>query len=364
MTVTLTRPSPAGWGSAPTSPAGRTSRLTASVSAADEPGVRADRAGHRAVGADDQRDPVGDVEAGVPAGLLDDPDHVPGGALGRQLRGHRGVQRDQPVVAGQRRGRVRVGGGQPAARTRRARSCDAAGRDDVAVGPGWRPVARLDRPDDLLHLGAEPRPEQPAGSPPARTAPRLAGSSDSSTVLDVDLVRDQVGERGQRRGVAGGRRSATASGSRTRSWRALRRPSAALQTARARSIALGQRRRRTASRTTSGQSSRCTLTPPVRPRQIVSAVSGSSGAAARQYRLEHGPQRVERGRRRPPRTGSRPADVPVGQHLEVVAEQPGRRRRCRSRRAAAAISLTAARVFARMYRSRTCGAGHRAGRPV
>ena len=33
---------------------------------------------------------------------------------------------------------------------------------------------------------------------------------------------------------------------------------------------------------TSGQSSRCTLVPPVRPRQIASVVSGSSGAAARQ----------------------------------------------------------------------------------
>ena len=32
---------------------------------------------------------------------------------------------------------------------------------------------------------------------------------------------------------------------------------------------------------TDGQSSRCTLSPPVRPRQIVSAVIGSSGAAAR-----------------------------------------------------------------------------------
>ena len=33
---------------------------------------------------------------------------------------------------------------------------------------------------------------------------------------------------------------------------------------------------------TSGQSARCTERPPVRPRQISSAVSGSSGAATRQ----------------------------------------------------------------------------------
>jgi hypothetical protein len=74
-----------------------------------EPGVRADRAGHRAVGADGQPDPVRDVEAGVPAGLLHHPDHVAGGALGRQFGGHPQVERDKAGVAGQRRGRVLVG---------------------------------------------------------------------------------------------------------------------------------------------------------------------------------------------------------------------------------------------------------------
>ena len=78
----------------------------------DEPGVRPDRVGDRAVGADVQPDPVRDLQPGVPAGLLHDPHHVARGALGRELRGHPQVQRDQPGVAGQRRRRVRVGRGQ------------------------------------------------------------------------------------------------------------------------------------------------------------------------------------------------------------------------------------------------------------
>ena len=63
-----------------------------------EPGVRPDRVGHRAVGADVQPDPVRDRQPGVPAGLLHHPHHVARGALGRQLRGHPQVQRDQPGV--------------------------------------------------------------------------------------------------------------------------------------------------------------------------------------------------------------------------------------------------------------------------
>ncbi len=74
--------------------------------------MRADRIGDRAVGADRQPDPVRDRQAGVPAGLLDDPHHVARGAFGRQFRCYRQVQRDQPGVAGQRRGGLGVGGGQ------------------------------------------------------------------------------------------------------------------------------------------------------------------------------------------------------------------------------------------------------------
>ena len=72
-----------------------------------------------------------------------------------------------------------------------------------------------------------------------------------------------------------------ASGSLTRSWCALRRPSAVLQTERTRSIAPASSCSSGGQSDTSGQSSRCTEAPPVSPRQIASVVSGSSGAAAR-----------------------------------------------------------------------------------
>ena len=47
----------------------------------DEGRVRADRVRDPAVRADHQRDPVGDVEAGLATGLLDDPDDIAGGAF-------------------------------------------------------------------------------------------------------------------------------------------------------------------------------------------------------------------------------------------------------------------------------------------
>src|SRR5580658_1667573 len=44
--------------------------------------VRPDRVARRAVGADGEPDAVRHVQAGVPAGLLHDPDHIPRGPLG------------------------------------------------------------------------------------------------------------------------------------------------------------------------------------------------------------------------------------------------------------------------------------------
>ena len=81
-------------------------------------------------------------------------------------------------------------------------------------------------------------------------------------------------------GAAGCATVSDASGSRTRSCRALRRPSAALHTARVRSI-VDSSDESDGQPSTDGQSHRCTLASPVSPRQIVSAVIGSSGAAAR-----------------------------------------------------------------------------------
>jgi hypothetical protein len=72
-----------------------------------------------------------------------------------------------------------------------------------------------------------------------------------------------------------------ASGRRTRRPRALRTDSAAEATCRTRSIAATSSASR-GSNPPSGQSVRCTDRPPVSPCQIVSVVSGSSGAATRQ----------------------------------------------------------------------------------
>ena len=71
-----------------------------------------------------------------------------------------------------------------------------------------------------------------------------------------------------------------ASGSRARSWLALRSAETVEQTSRARSI--DATRAWSSGRSSyDGQSVRCTDRPPVRPRQISSVVSGSSGATTR-----------------------------------------------------------------------------------
>ena len=61
--------------------------------------------GDRGRGHDGQRDPVGDVEAGVAAGLLDGADQVAGHALGLELGRDRGVEHDE-AAAGQHPGRA------------------------------------------------------------------------------------------------------------------------------------------------------------------------------------------------------------------------------------------------------------------
>ena len=84
-TVTVTRsPSP----TSPAKPSGPSAKSTesASVSAGDEVGVRGHRRATSSEADTDHHDPVGDVQVGVAAGLLHHPDHVPGQALGGQLR--------------------------------------------------------------------------------------------------------------------------------------------------------------------------------------------------------------------------------------------------------------------------------------
>jgi uncharacterized damage-inducible protein DinB len=124
----------------------------------DELRVRANRVARRPVGPDHQRDPVRDVQPRVAPSLLHDPDHVARGAFSGQLGRHPRVDRDEPAgPARQCHRRVRV-------RSRQLQLVLAggqrhpAGRHRIAVR---RPVARLHRADDLLHLLDKPWPEHP-----------------------------------------------------------------------------------------------------------------------------------------------------------------------------------------------------------
>ena len=100
--------------------------------------------------------------AGVPAGLLHHPHHVPRGALGGQLRGDRGVQHHQPGVAGQRRGRA-VRARPPAGTSRSVNSPGSSSIPPASTVPSARllPLPRLDRADHLLGVAAQPRAAGP-----------------------------------------------------------------------------------------------------------------------------------------------------------------------------------------------------------
>ena len=97
-------------------------------------------------------------KSGLAAGLLHDPDHVPGQALGGQLRRDLGVEHDHALAP-------------PSGAAECSRS---AARDQPQLvlallerHPGGdrttvheRPLAGLDRLDDLLHLPADARAER------------------------------------------------------------------------------------------------------------------------------------------------------------------------------------------------------------
>ena len=114
--------------------------------------------------------------------------------------------------------------------------------------------------------------------------------------LDVDLVGHEVRERREARAASadddGQRRQRLADPQALGPCAA---PSVVEQTSRARSM-LATRSSSAAGAAPfapAGQSGRCTLRPPVRPRQISSVVSGSSGAATAAEHLQHGVQGVE-----------------------------------------------------------------------
>ena len=268
VSASLTVASASGWESVPSCVAGRTSRSTASVSAATNPACARTAFGDRAVGADRQLDPVGDRQAGVRRALLDDPHHVaavPSAASATTARS----SAISPVLPGSAEVTGRIPGRRPAsARTRRGLSLDACCDHALAhLGP----ATCLDRRDDLLNL-AEPLARAAAGSRPARNAPRLAGSAASRstafsfTVLAISSVRNGASD-----SASGWAMTSDASGSRTRSWCALRRPSAVLEMARTRSMAPVSSpspvssRAHPARRGKRRHDARCTLGSPVSP---------------------------------------------------------------------------------------------------
>ena len=175
--------------------------------------------------------------------------------------------------------------------------------DDVAVG---RPVAGLRRLDDALHVLAESRPERARvdgelardAEVDSRLALRRNDSGATTFTLSSSPGCRRTPESLPRRALTTVSR---ASGSRTRRPRALRsaRPDDAIS--RTRVHRRDQRADRAGTPRHPASRSRCTLRSPVRPRQISSVTSGSSGAASRRDGLEHRVERVEgvRDRRRP-----------------------------------------------------------------
>ena len=141
---------------------------------------------------DHQRDPVRDVQAGLAPGLLHDPDHVPRQALGGQLRGHLGVQHHDALATGQRRRVLSVRGHQTKLVLTLFERHPGGDRTPV----DQRPLAGLDRPDDLLHEATQARTERPRnhGEHLLAVARHVVGEHH---LLDVHLVRDEIGERPQ-----------------------------------------------------------------------------------------------------------------------------------------------------------------------
>ena len=188
----------------------------------------------------------------------------------------------------------------PSASDRLDRELTRAELDAAAghhAGRGHRPVAGLARPDRGLHAFAEPRAGEPRvdGEPPGHADPlRLGvGRVEQRHLAHVDLVGDQPGEVRQRVGIGGHHRQ-------LRQRQPHAQPAGLAQRRRGRAhladlVHRGRPAPASAGRSaTSGQSARCTDRPPVRPRQISSVTSGSSGAVARQTISSDGVEGVER----------------------------------------------------------------------
>ena len=157
-------------------------------------------------GGDRQGDPVGDVEPGFAAGLLDRADEVTGGSLEFQVESDLRVE-DHEATAGQHRGHVCVRTGLLGDdRLERVLALDErqpTGGDRAVLGHG--PVTALGALDDGLHVLAQTRAGDPRidGELLADPEVRLVGRVDieQGDRLDVELVGDDRRERLERRRV-------------------------------------------------------------------------------------------------------------------------------------------------------------------
>ena len=151
------------------------------------------------VGDDVQLDAVGDGEIGVTAGLLDEADDVAGPSLQLQLGRQVDVEDDDPGAAGQRlAGPLAVGDHRQG---ELARFEPVATRLDAIALEA--PVPGLDRPDDLLGVTPEAGPDRGRQHLQHLAGDRrdVVGERD---VAHVDLVGDDLDERGQLAGVGDG----------------------------------------------------------------------------------------------------------------------------------------------------------------
>src|SRR6266851_7384381 len=339
-----------GWASEPTSADGRTSRSTVSVSAATNPACA--------------RTAPATVPSAPTVSRIRSETARP--ASRRACCTIRTTSRAVPSAAssGVTRRSSAISPALPGSADVESGSA-AASRSSYSPGSRRTPAASTNSPDWVQAPALTARMTcctcPPSRGPSTRgltassNVPRLAGSAESSTVLT--FTSSEVSETNGASDLASGwATTSDASGSRTRSWCALRSPSAVLHTARARSMApvsSSSSGLSSAQSDTSGHDARCTLAPPVSPRQIASAVSGSNGAAARDT-VSSTVHSVSSAARSPAQNRLRERRM-----YQLVSTSRWSRSAWHAPptsypSSAAAISVTAARVLARMYRSSTC----------
>ena len=298
-----------------------------------------------------QVDPVGHLQPGVLAGLLDQPEQVVDRAVGDQVVVEHRVQRDEPAGPQQtdrvrRRRRRRPVPGctppRPARTRRRPRTPSSATDQSPAL-------------DALITFCTSLPSRGPAARAFTDSCRDTRSSSSASSVSSTARTLTSSDSRTRRAAAdprSGSPRSATPAAAGPAGPRPCA-PTAPPTRSRGPRPSPPPARRPAAARPAAGQSVRCTDRSPVSPRQITSEVSGSSGATTRQTHLQHGVQGVDRVRRRRPRTAAGTGGCTSWSAPPGTAGPTRRRRRGRRRPAAAVTSSTSSAVLASTYRSST-----------